>query len=127
MRAAVGLLSIALASPASAEPATVASITDGDTFRTTTGERVRIAAIDTPETRHGQARCSLEIERGKASTAQLRALIAGRQVELTRTGRSYNRTVALVRVDGRDVAAELVRRRAAKPWPRGAPKPDWCR
>lgn len=111
---------------ATAERATVASITDGDTFRTTTGERVRIAAIDTPETRRGQAKCAAEITRGRASTAQLRTLIDGRTVDLTRTGRSYNRTVAIVRLDGRDVAAEMVRRGAAKPWPRKSPKPDWC-
>lgn len=116
----------AVAAPAAAGPATVATITDGDTFRTTTGERIRIAAIDAPETRRGQARCAAEITRGKASSAQLRALIAGRTVDLTRTGRSYNRTVAIVRLDGRDVAAEMIRRGAARPWPRHAPKPDWC-
>lgn len=114
------------AAPVAADPATVATITDGDTFRTTTGERIRIAAIDAPETRRGQAKCAAEITRGKASSAELRSLVAGRTVDLTRTGRSYNRTVAIVRLDGRDVAAEMVRRNAAKPWPRHAPKPDWC-
>lgn len=91
-----------------------------------TGERVRIAAIDTPETQRGQAKCAAEIAKGKLATRQLASIISGRDVELTRTGRSYNRTVALVKVDGRDVAAEMVRRGAAKPWPRRAPKPDWC-
>ncbi|WP_339348680.1 thermonuclease family protein [uncultured Sphingomonas sp.] len=114
------------AAPVAAEPATVARITDGDTFRTTSGERIRIAAIDAPETIRSNAKCAAEITRGKASTAELRALIEGRAVDLTRTGQSYNRTVAIVRLDGRDVAAEMVRRGAARPWLRHAPKPDWC-
>ena len=128
-RLAVAFAAVAVSAGA-AQPtgrAIVASITDGDTFRTTTGERVRIAAIDTPETRRGQAKCAVEITRGKAASAQLASLIGAREVELTRTGRSYDRTVALVRVGGRDVAAEMVRRGAAKPWPRRSPKPDWCR
>lgn len=104
----------------------MAYVTDGDTFRLTTGERIRIAGIDAAETQPGQAHCRLEIERGQAATRQARALLDGRQVQIIRTGRSYNRTVARVTLDGRDLAAELIRRGIARPWPRGTPKPDWC-
>lgn len=125
--AKLGTIGLALSSPAMAELATMARITDGDTFRTATGERIRIAAIDTPKTMRNRARCALEIVRGRAARAQLRDLIEWRRVALTRTGRSYNRTVALVSVDGRDIGTEMAQRGAARPWPRYRPKPDWCR
>lgn len=114
------------ATPARAEPAVVANVIDGDTFRLSTGERIRIAGIDAPETQEGQARCHAEIVRGREATRQVRALLTGRSVEIERVGRSYNRTVARVRLEGQDLATELIRRGIAQPWPRGAPRPRWC-
>lgn len=105
----------------------IAHVTDGDTFRLTTGERIRIAGIDAPETQIGEAKCALETERGRAATLQARALLDGREVRIERVGRSYRRTVARVSFEGRDLADELIRRGIARAWPRGAPKPDWCR
>lgn len=35
----------------------VAWVTDGDTFALKSGERIRIAGIDAPETQPGNARC----------------------------------------------------------------------
>ncbi|MET0309275.1 MAG: thermonuclease family protein [Sphingomonas sp.] len=104
----------------------VAWVTDGDTFRLEGGERIRIAGIDAPEVQRGHAKCRAELARGKAATAQAIALLKGRRVELERVGRSYDRTVARVRLDGRDVAATLVGIGAARWWPRGKAKPDWC-
>ena len=120
------LLSGALPRSAHAESATVASITDGDTFRTTTGERIRIAGIDAPETQQGQARCPFEIRRGRAATTALSSLVQGRAVALNRIGNSYNRTVAHVRLGDLDIGQEMIRLGAAQPWPRGEPKPSWC-
>ena len=37
----------------------IATVTDGDTFRLTSGERIRIADIDAPESQRGQAKCFL--------------------------------------------------------------------
>lgn len=108
------------------ETVRVASVTDGDTFRLTTGERIRIAGIDAPETQPDQAHCPAEIALGRAATARAQALFGGRTVALLRTGTSWNRTVARVRVDGRDAGAALVTAGAARWWPRGAKKPDWC-
>lgn len=116
--------------PASAQRATTGTIryvTDGDTFRLASGERIRISGIDAPETDPRQARCRLEITRGKAAKAVLAGLIEARTVTFLPVGRSYNRTVATVSVGGRDLAASLIAAGAAKPWPRGRPKPDWCR
>jgi endonuclease YncB( thermonuclease family) len=104
----------------------VASVTDGDTFRLATGERVRIAGIDAPETEWGEAHCRGEIEQGRAAKRTATRLLQGQTVEFVRVGRSYRRTVALVWLGGRSLSAELIRIGVAKPWPRHAPKPDWC-
>jgi micrococcal nuclease len=124
------VLSTCLALPLTAAPrpdrARVAYVIDGDTFRLAGGERIRIAGIDAPETHRGQARCRAEVALGNAATARARAMLDGRSVAVVRLGRSYNRTVARVTLDGRDLAAELVRAGAARWWPRGARKPDWC-
>lgn len=55
------------------------------------------------------------------------ALLAEREVTFRRVGRSYNRTVATVVFDGHDLGTELVQIGVAAWWPRGRPKPDWCR
>lgn len=123
MLAPIALLALGAAAPDRGE---VRYVTDGDTFRLTSGERIRIAGIDAPETHADRAKCRAEIDQGDASAARLRTLIDGRTVGLVRVGRSYNRTVARVTLDGRDLAAHLVDAGAARWWPRGKPKPDWC-
>lgn len=104
----------------------VAWVTDGDTFRLESGERIRIAGIDAPETHRDQAKCTGEVALGLRAKGQATALLAGRNVTFHRVGRSYNRTVATVTLDGRDVGSELVRMGIAAWWPRGRPKPAWC-
>lgn len=101
-------------------------VTDGDTFRLESGERIRIAGIDAPETHKGQAKCAAEIARGDAATALVRTLLDGQVVTIERVGRSYDRTVARVSMGGGDLGTELVRIGAARWWKRGDPKPDWC-
>jgi endonuclease YncB( thermonuclease family) len=122
------LLAAALIGAAPAPQATgrIAWVTDGDTVRLESGERIRIAGVDAPETQPGNAKCKAELARGKAATAKAVTLLRGRTVTVERVGRSYNRTVARIRLHGRDVAALLVDRGAARWWPRGKPKPDWC-
>lgn len=122
---ALAILTLLAAAPP--DRGRVAYVIDGDTVRLDGGERIRIAGIDAPETRVGQARCAREIRRGKVATAVARALLEGREVTIVRVGRSYQRTVAHLLLEGRDVAGDLVRRGAARAWPRGRPKPDWCR
>lgn len=118
--------SAAAGTPARSAHGTVRYVTDGDTFRLKSGERIRIANIDAPETQSRQAKCRVEIERGEAASRQARLLLEGRAVTFERVGRSYNRTVARVRLDGRDVGATLIAMGAARPWLRHQPKPDWC-
>lgn len=114
------------ATSATAQTARVAYVIDGDTFRLDNGERIRVARIDSPETQPGQAKCRGEITRGQAATRDVRALLQGRMVAIERVGRSYNRTVANVRLGGVDVATMLVERGLAAWWPRGRPRPNWC-
>lgn len=117
------------AGPVSAETTAerVTWVIDGDTFRVATGERIRIAGIDAPETRRDQAKCPAELALGRMATRQAIGLLKGRAVTIERVGRSYDRTVARVRLDGRDLAEVLIERGIAKTWPRGRSKPDWCR
>ena len=123
----VAIAALLLIAAAPAERAQVRYVTDGDTFRLTSGERIRIAGIDAPETHADQARCRAELVLGEAAATRARALLDGRTVTIVRVGRSYNRTVARVTLAGRDLATELVASDVARWWPRGAPKPDWCR
>lgn len=126
LHAALGAAALLLIAAAPPDPERIRFVIDGDTFVLESGERIRIAGIDAPETRTGQAKCRREIVAGKAATARAKALLEGRNVTLDRVGRSYGRTVSRVRLDGRDVAGELVRIGAARWWPRGRPGPDWC-
>lgn len=120
-----------MAAPAGAadgrESGRVAWVTDGDTFRLESGERIRIAGIDAPETHRDQAKCAGETVLGLRAKDRATALLAGRELTFRRVGRSYKRTVATVVLDGHDLGAELVRIGVAAWWPRGHPKPDWCR
>lgn len=114
------------ASPASTATGRVRYVTDGDTFRLESGERIRIANIDAPETHAGQAKCRAEIALGLAATKRVRALLDHQKVTFVRVGRSYNRAVARVTFDGRDLGQTLVAMGVAKPWPHYSRKPDWC-
>jgi micrococcal nuclease len=103
---------LAATNPSGTAPATgrIIWVTDGDTFRLDSGERIRIADVDAPETMRRQAKCAAEIELGKAATARARALLDGREVAFVRTGKSYAHAVARVTLGGRGAA--LAARRA---------------
>lgn len=126
LAAAAAVAVVAMPASLLAASGRVRSVTDGDTFRLDSGERIRIAGIDAPETRAGQAHCPLEMTRGRVATERLRALIDQREVTFDRVGRSYHRTVARVSISGRDLGQLLIARGIARPWPRFAAKPDWC-
>ena len=125
-RGLVAVAALALTAAGPPEQVRIGYVIDGDTFRLTSGERIRVAGIDAPETRAGQAKCAREIARGKLATAKARALLDGRAVTIVRVGRSYRRTVARVELGGRDLAAQLVAIGVAQSWGRHRPKPNWC-
>lgn len=121
-------LLLALAAAASA---CVAHVSDGDTIRLCSGERVRLMGIDAPE-RAGSERCSprsrarlagsrnpswcdhAEAEQSKAS---LERFLSTGNVRIERHGQDvYGRTLARVTVNGRDAGEWLVAKGLARPW-----------
>src|SRR5260370_12802891 len=88
--------------PASAESVRVV---DGDTLKIA-GVTYRLWGIDAPKS--GQP-CADGWPAGRAASEHLRAVIGDRQVSCEpRTIDRYGRTVALCRVDGRDLGADMV-------------------
>ena len=83
----------------------IASCYDGDTCRSNTGEKIRLACIDTPELRGKRA----NPVPAKAAREYLRALVVGRKVGIKRiTTDRYGRTVGELFVDGSNVQQQLV-------------------
>ena len=83
----------------------IASCYDGDTCRSNTGEKIRLACIDTPELRGKRA----NPETAKAARDYLRRLVVGREVGIRRiTKDRYGRTVAELFVNGSNVQQQLV-------------------
>ena len=83
----------------------ITSCYDGDTCRTSSGERIRLACIDTPELRGKRA----DPVPAKAASDYLRSLVVGRNVGIRRiTTDRYDRTVAELFVDGSNVQQQLV-------------------
>ena len=102
----------------------IASCYDGDTCRTTAGERIRLACFDTPELRGKRA----DPIPARAARDHLRRMVVGRRVGIQRHTRDrYGRTVATLFVDGRPVGAEMVRSGHAVVMPRYAYQCAWSR
>jgi len=100
-------------------------VVDGDTFWLS-GEKIRIADIDTPETH--QPRCAAEREQGERATRRLLALLNAGVFSLQPIEREkdrYGRTLRVVSRDGRSIGATLVAEGLARPWT-GSRQP-WCR
>lgn len=112
-------------SPAAADELRRIYVIDGDTIEAS-GERYRIANIDTPEM-GGGARCPAERRHGARATQRARVLInSARRVETRNVGRTdaYGRTIAYILIDGRDLGEALIADGFARPW-RGRRQP-WC-
>ena len=106
----------------------IASCFDGDTCRTTTGERIRLACFDTPELRGRSTNSMVAIDPAIAARDHLRQLVVGREVSIQRlTTDRYGRTVATLFLDGRPVGAEMVRSGHAVVMPRYAHQCAWSR
>ena len=106
-----------LASSASSRPGSfrIASVYDGDTLTVTTGEKVRLLQIDTPELGSG------ECYSRKAATELRRLAPTGAEVSLVADSSlddrdRYGRLLRYVFVGGRNVNLELVRMGAAAPY-----------
>ena len=83
----------------------IASCYDGDTCTSTTGERIRLACIDTPELRGKGA----EPVPAKAARDHLGGLVVGQKVGIRRiTKDRYGRTVAELFIGKTNVQQEMV-------------------
>ena len=125
---ASGLLAVMLlgaSAPAAAmETVTIRSCYDGDTCRTTTGEKIRLACIDTPELKGKRA----QPERANAARDHLRAMVVGKPVGLRRiTVDRYGRTVGELFVDGMNVQQAMVASRHAEIHWKYASQCPWTR
>ena len=102
----------------------ISSCYDGDTCRASTGEKIRLACIDTPELRGERA------DPGPALLARnyLRAIVVGRKVGIRRiTTDPYGRTVAELYANGINVQQALVNNGHARVMPRYAHQCPWAR
>lgn len=89
----------------------IASCYDGDTCTTTTGERVRLACIDTPELNGEGA----EPVPARAARDHLRGLVVGKEVGIRRiTKDRYGRTVAELFLREKNISQEMVRKEYAQ-------------
>ena len=100
----------------------IASCYDGDTCTTTSGERVRLACIDTPELVGKRA----EPGPAKAARDHLRGLVMGKEVGIRRiTEDRYGRTVAELFVGVTNVQQEMVATGHAEVYQRYAHQCPW--
>lgn len=127
-----------MASPALADTVTVLRVVDGDTIiigepcsRLLPGKplRIRVAGVDTPESRKPPAKCAAEVVSGKAATAFVRELLRpGDQIGIEVLGpdKYACRVVASVTLpDGRDLASTLIAAGHARAYD-GGRKGSWC-
>jgi hypothetical protein len=98
-------------------------VIDGDTFDLN-GTRIRVAGIDAPETH--PARCPQEAALGAAATQKLAELLRGRPLWVSgiKVDR-YGRNVAVVRVNGEDVADAMIISGLARNYD-GKQRRAWC-
>ena len=95
---------------------------DGDTCTTITGEKIRLACIDTPEIRGKRA----DPIPAKAARDYLNGLVAGKEVLINRiTKDRYQRTVAELSIDGMNIQEHLVDKGLATIYERYARQCNW--
>lgn len=106
--------------------ATPVRVIDGDTI-SYGAERVRIENVDAPEM-PGRAKCAVEARKALEAKAALERLVRSGTVTLVRNVKRpkdrYGRTLAVVLVDGKDVAPVLIAQGLVREW-RGKSS-SWC-
>ena len=106
------------------EKVVINSCYDGDTCTSSTGEKIRLACIDTPELRGKRA----DPVPAKEARDYLRELVVGRKVTIRRiTTDRYRRTVAELFIDGSNVQQQLVASGHASIYWRYADQCPWIR
>jgi micrococcal nuclease len=100
-------------------------VIDGDTIRAPYSVTYRLEGYDAPETRFAQ--CAYERELGERATRRLEELMSKGRVRLIEKGRrdKYGRTLAELRINGRNVAEIMVREGLARRYS-GGKRQSWC-
>ena len=106
------------------EKVVIDSCYDGDTCTTTSGEKIRLACIDTPEIRGSKADPIPAIE----ARDFLNNLVAGKQVDIRRiTIDRFGRTVAELQKDGVNFQELMVARNFARIYKKYAAPCSWAK
>lgn len=100
-------------------------VVDGDTIRSPAGVRYRLIGFDTAEI--FRAQCDSEYALGLRAKGRLEDLIAGGNAHLVESGKldRYGRTLAVLTINGRDVAETLVQEGLARRY-FGRRRHSWC-
>ena len=107
----------------SSEAVVIDSCYDGDTCTTTSGEKIRLACIDTPEIRGPRA----NPEPAKAARDFLNSNVAGKEVSIRRiTKDRYERTVGELVKDGVNIQKLMVAKGYAKIYKKYADPCPWA-
>ena len=107
----------------SSEAVVIDKCYDGDTCTTTSGEKIRLACIDTPEIKGPRA----DPEPAKAARDFLNSNIAGKKVSIRRiTKDRYERTVAELAKDGVNIQKLMVSKGYAKIYKKYADPCPWA-
>ena len=119
------LLLLLLGSPAIAQPTIIIrNCYDGDTCTSSTGEKIRLACIDTPELKGNRAKPIP----AKAARDYLNDLVAGEKVSIRRiTKDRYGRTVAEISKEDVNIQQRLVEKGFARIYKRYADQCPWSR
>jgi micrococcal nuclease len=108
------------------QPTAKWTVIDGDTIRTPAGRAIRVVGVDTPEM-PGHAQCAREAVAAVAArdfTAS--ALAAARHIDIQEKGLDrYRRTLAIVLIDGRDLAELLIQAGHGRRY-HGERRRSWC-
>ena len=100
-------------------------VVDGDTIWLN-GQNLRLQSYDTPEPYDGICGGAPEVALAKRASARLLGLLNGNAftVETFGVDGTGNRTLATIRIAGRDVGDILIEERLARRWPDG--EEWWC-
>ena len=125
---AVGLMAVTMvgaSTPAAALPTvTIKSCYDGDTCRTASGERIRLACIDTPELEGKNAKPA----QAMAAKYHLNGMLMGQKVGIRRiTTDRYGRTVAELFANGVNIQQSMVASGHAEIFWKYADQCPWAR
>ena len=100
----------------------IQSCYDGDTCTTNTGEKIRLACIDSPE-RNSKGADPIA---AKAAMDYLNGLVAGEEVSIRRiTKDRYGRTVAEISIGEMNIQQRLVEKGFARVYKRYADQGSW--